>query len=846
EVLSRLDGTSGTPGCWQVAEDERRQIWVQRSRGYSVYRPEQDTFFHLFPFGKQEKARVDYFAADKAGRMWVAGTGMGLCLADPSAPELGFRKRLKLGLKNPQCLLVDAKNRIWMGSEEGLAYLSADLNRAVYYPLAYGLDEPVETLALLSSGEIAVGQRGAVHIFHPDRLMHNLEKPRPYLTAFKVFQQEYKTDTLLSHLRVIRLRHDQNYFSFEFSAIGYNLPEEQKFEYRLQGVDPDWINPGKRRYAAYTNLASGDYVFLLRVANNEGLWCEQPYRLAIHISTPWWNTWWARLSLLALLVASLYGLYRFQLRRRLEHAEALRLKELDTVKSRLYTNITHEFRTPLTVINGMAEHIKADPQQWLSEGPDLILRNSQNLLTLVNQMLELRKLEAGMLPAHLVLSDIVAYVRYLTESFHSYAEFKKIDLNVVSQWAHFEMDYDPDKILTIVTNLLSNAIKFTPAGGSITLHIGAPSEQTGGPEHIEISVRDTGIGIPPEELPLIFNRFYQAGASSEGGGTGIGLALSKELAQLLGGNIRVTSSYGQGTVFTVTLPVSRQATSAPAWPDIQGKIRLFPTPVEANQPAPDTRPDHRPLVHIVEDNPDVVRYLRACLEPEYRVAVAADGKAGLEQATAEVPDLVISDVMMPEMDGLEMCLQLKTDVRTSHIPVILLTARADLDSRLQGLRHGADIYLAKPFDKTELALQIRNLLNGRKALQAHYLALATQQQPLPHAGPAPEENAFVLNMRAIVEAHLGDPAFAVERFCREAGMSNSNLHRKLTALTGRSANQFIRYIRLAKACTLLCDPERTIAAVADDCGFNDPVYFARAFKQEFGVSPSEYRHTKGR
>ncbi len=179
EVLSRLDGTSGTPGCWQVAEDERRQIWVQRSRGYSVYRPEQDTFFHLFPFGKQEKARVDYFAADKAGRMWVAGTGMGLCLADPSAPELGFRKRLKLGLKNPQCLLVDAKNRIWMGSEEGLAYLSADLNRAVYYPLAYGLDEPVETLASLSSGEIAVGQRGAVHIFHPDRLMHNLEKPRP-------------------------------------------------------------------------------------------------------------------------------------------------------------------------------------------------------------------------------------------------------------------------------------------------------------------------------------------------------------------------------------------------------------------------------------------------------------------------------------------------------------------------------------------------------------------------------------------------------------------------------------------------------------------------------------------
>ena len=833
-------GISGSfMGCWHVLEDRLHQIWVRHSKGYSVYRPAQDTFYHLHSFGTGAKAHVECFAEDRIGRVWIVGGDNNLCIADSRRPELGLWQYLTFGnpLKSYKThrLLVDQSGRIWVGAGNGVECVSNDMLTSTFYPISYGIGGSVESMKLLSSGEIALGHRTSVSIFHPDRLINNHEKPQPYLTLFKVFQQEYKTDTLLPHLQRVHLEHNQNYFSIEFSALGYNLPGQQTFEYQLQGADPDWIKPEKRRYAAYTNLPSGDYVFALRVANNEGVWCDQPLRLHIHIATPWWNTWWAWCVYIALIGGTLYTWYWFQLRRQLELTENRRLKELDTVKTRLYTNITHEFRTPLTIIDGMAEQIKENPVRWLEEGLDMIQRNSQNLLGLVNQMLELRKLEAGMLPVQLAQGDIVAYVKYLLESFHSYAATKNIALSVESQWESFRMDYDPDKILTIVSNLLSNAIKFTPAGGTVTLKIGAAA-MPADPQLIHLSVQDTGIGIPSEELPHIFDRFHQV--EGKAGGTGIGLTLAKELAQLLGGAIRVESTYGQGAVFTVTLPVSRLAEPAQSWQGVREKVRPFMSSTVPESPAPGTALVNQPLVQIVEDNADVVRYLRACLEPTYRLMISPNGKAALEQAFDQIPDLIVSDVMMPEMDGFELCQTLKTDERTNHIPIILLTARVDTDSRLQGLELGADACLTKPFNKEELLLSILNLLESRHALQMHYLTLATTAaEPVTPT----EENAFVLKVRGIVEAHLNDADLDVERLCREVGMSNSNLHRKLTALTGHSANHFIRYTRLTKACTLLRNPELTIAAVTYDCGFNDPVYFARIFKQEFGVTPSEWR-----
>ncbi|MBK6931793.1 MAG: response regulator [Saprospirales bacterium] len=840
-----------TPGSalrnLSLMEDRFHRIWIRHAKGYSVYDPQRDTFFRFYPFGLEAKAFVSCFATDPAGRIWVYGHEQPLGVADPEHFRSGVQWPPALqqrgALTKSYELLFDQRGRLWLAAANELERWDMAGKTSRIIPGKYGIHGPINTLALLPSGEIALGHGRSVSVFHPDRLVRNPEIPRPYLTAFKVFQQDLKLGKELAYVRDIYLKHWQNYISIEFSAIGFSLPEEQRFEYQLTGIDPGWVDPGERRYVSYTNLNSGDYVFHLRVFNNEGLGMELPLRVHIHIATPWWRTWWAVLLYLAALAFGLFRLYRFQLNRKLAEAENRRLRELDAVKTRLYTNITHEFRTPLTVISGMAGQIKAQPERWLAEGPDIIRRNSESLLRLVNHMLELRKLEAGMLPVRLEQGDIVAYVKYLLESFHSYAASKNIELSVKCQWEHFQMDYDREKILTIVSNLLSNAVKFTPAGGAVGLRLDAPpAAAPEAPSYIELSVRDTGIGIPPEALPLIFDRFHQVDAAYEetgGGGSGIGLALARELTQLLGGNIRVDSVYGQGTVFTVTLPVTRQAPPAPPWPVAAEQMLTFPEPVASEKPARESG-QRRPLIQLVEDNADVVRYLRACLEPAYRLIAAPDGRSGLEQAFAEIPDLIVSDVMMPGMDGFELCRHLKTDERTDHIPVILLTARADMESRLQGLQRGADAYLAKPFNQAELLLQIRNLLDNRRTLQAHFRALAAQ--PAPAAGPELEENAFVLKLRALVEAHLDDSHFDVDRLCRELGMSKSNLHRKLTALTGRSANQFIRHIRLAKASALLRNPERTIAAVAFDCGFNDPVYFARVFRQEFGAAPSEWRH----
>jgi len=647
----------------------------------------------------------------------------------------------------------------------------------------------------------------------------------------------------ISSKKEIRLSYLDHIVTFKLAALSFLKTSKNQYAYLLEGSHANrWIPLGTKREITFTNLDPGCYTLRVKGSNGDGIWNEEGVTLKIQVLPPWYASIWAYAAYLILGIAVVWGAYQFQLSRRLAAAEAQRLKELDAFKNRFFTNITHEFRTPLTVIGGIGEQIRENPGKWLEEGTEMIRRHSDNLLRLVDQMLALSKLEAGMLAVHQEQGDIVAYIRYLVESFHSNAAAKNIRLSVESQWENLIMDFDSDKIMMIVSNLLANAIKFTPEEGAVTVKLG-PSGITAAfspePAAIQLSVEDTGAGIPPESLPFIFDRFHQAGGTA--GGSGIGLALVRELVHLLGGEIGVESSPGRGAIFTVTLLVSRKAAPGPA------NERMAPAPKQQSRPAnppdhaPASGPDKRPILQIAEDHVDVVRYLRACLEPTYQLLTAPTGPVALGQARTQVPDLIISDIMMPGLDGFELCRALKTDERTSHIPILLLTARADHHSRMQGLQYGADAYLTKPFHKEELLLQIQNLLDGRRKLQARYLALATLPAPAAN-GPDNEENAFVLKIRAIVEAHLDDSGFDVERLCREAGMSNSNLHRKLTALTGHSANRFIRHIRLSKACAMLRDPNHTIVAIAYDCGFNDAVYFSRMFRQEFGVTPSDWRN----
>lgn len=528
------------------------------------------------------------------------------------------------------------------------------------------------------------------------------------------------------------------------------------------------------------------------------------------------------------------------------------LRDLDAMKSHFFTNISHEFRTPLTVISGMADQLQENPDRWFSQGIRMIKRSSASLLDLVNQILDLAKLESGNLQLRMVQGNVVQYLTYILESFHALAEQKNIQLEFHSGKTDLMMDYDPERLLRIVSNLLSNAVKYTPEGGKVTLAVESrqgtdPQYEGAGPAgsgHLLITVSDSGIGIPEEQLPYIFDRFYQV-LPADGGdnrGTGIGLSLTRELIHLMNGRITVNSAIGQGTTFQIQLPIHREAKETATLPD---RIPVEPAPLSESLSHDPLLPDdtltgNRPSLLIVEDNPDIAEYLRACLESQYELLIARDGQAGIELAIEEVPDLIISDVMMPRKDGFELCRTLKTDERTSHIPVVLLTAKADQESKIEGLTRGADAYLTKPFNKQELMVRLEQLLALRRKLQERYKNLEAFTPSEDEA--IQQEDAFLKKVRREVEENIDNENMSISSLSRAIGVSRSQLHNKISALTGRSPSVFVRTIRLYKAKELLKNSDLNISQIAFEVGFRDPAYFSRTFSEEFGLSPKEMRN----
>ena len=517
-----------------------------------------------------------------------------------------------------------------------------------------------------------------------------------------------------------------------------------------------------------------------------------------------------------------------------------KLEEQDEMKSRFFTNISHEFRTPLTVISGMTNQIKNKPDKWLDRGLPMIEQNTQSLLHLINQILDLRKLESKELKANLVQGDVVKYLQYISESFQSFAESNGLQLHFLSAVGSLFMDYDPDKLLRIVSNLLSNAIKYTPEGGQVYFHISEMEEN--GQAHLKISVKDTGIGIAEEKMPHIFDRFYQVddSATRKGEGTGIGLALALELIKLLNGRIEVNSSLGKGSTFVVLLPVANEALVAanplPNFAALPISDTTTPQLSPANQ-----KEKEFPSILIVEDNPDVAQYLMACLEGMYQLELAGNGQIGIDTALEQVPDLIISDVMMPEKDGFELCDTLKNDERTSHIPIILLTAKADFDSKIRGLKKGADAYLTKPFEPEELQVRLEKLLESKERLQAKYANLANESSDLGSEERQSMEGAFVEKFVEIVTQNISDENFGIVQLCKSLGMGRTQVHNKIKALTGKSTSLFIRSIRLQKARQLLQTSDMNISEVGYEVGFVSPSHFSRFYAEEFGEPPTQTR-----
>lgn len=568
-----------------------------------------------------------------------------------------------------------------------------------------------------------------------------------------------------------------------------------------------------------------------------------------------------RLLLIALVVAGLIltaGIFYFRSKQKANEKlsklnqqimlQKEKLEELDMAKSRFFTNISHEFRTPLTIISGMIDQIHEKPDQWLNKGTNLIKRNTTGLLNLINQILELRKLESNELRVEMVQGNVVNYLRYVNQSYESFAVSKGLQLHFLAEQPEINMDYDPDKLLRIVSNLLSNAVKYTPDGGNIYFFVSKRMENE--QPLLLLRVQDTGVGIPAEDLPQIFGRFYQVDDSPtrRGEGTGIGLALTQELVNLLRGNIWVESMLGQGTTFHVELPITekpgvRKAENldAPGASDRFEKAILEPVLVNAEllEYTGETATGGKPNLLIVEDNPDVQQYLIACLENDYQLILAENGQIGIDKAIELIPDLILSDVMMPEKDGYALTEILKNDERTDHIPIVLLTAKADFESRISGLEKGADAYLAKPFEKRELLVWLEKLLELRKKLQAHYAQVGETSDD---AGDlALPEHPFLQKFYALVEAELSNPELDMNKLSRALGMSRSQVFKKLKAMTGKSATALIRSFRLHKGKQMLSSSELTISEVAYEVGFTSLNYFSSSFAEEFGLRPSEIR-----
>ena len=766
-------------------------------------------------------------------------------------------------------VLEDARGNIWCCTEQDISMYDIKSGAITNYGLNEGLPSidfggARQNAARGSDGQLVFsGASGSVG-FYPDRLRRDMRIPPVYVMDIRIFNKSLDLDTATPFIRELTLSHYQHALTFEFAALSYTSPGKNQYAYMLEGFQDTWTYCGSERTASFTNLAPGSYVFRVKGSNSQGAWNETGASIAITITPPWWRSIWAYAAYVLLAVGTLVGAWRLQTRRlrnrhelELRRVEAQKMRELDTLKSSFFANISHEFRTPLTLILGPVSQLLARAQ---SE-PDrhdlgIMERSARRLQRLINQLLDLSSIEAGKLKLQARPLDLVRYMRRIIATFESHAKLRRIDLSFAAVRDRIDAYIDPEKFEHVMYNLLTNAFKYTPDGGKVEVRVALEGDRRDGsgspgdPAHVEISVSDTGIGIPPESRDKIFSRFYQVEEpqARELGGTGIGLALVKEIVDLHHGSVSVESHVSGGTTFRVRLLLGRNhfgpdeiAECVARREGDQGAVGEVPDLPQARSDTvrvgPEPRGRHAAVVLVVEDNPDMRAYLTGSLRQSYRVITGADGEEGLRRAIEEIPDLVISDIMMPRIDGFELCGRLKKDDRTSHIPVILLTARTTSKDKLEGLERGADDYLMKPFDVEELKARAANLISLRRALRERFLR---ERRLLQEGAPLVSlDDQFLGKVLGVVQQHLKDDQFGVEPLARMVGFSVSQLERKLEGITGQRPNELIRSVRLERARLLLERRAGTISEVAFDVGFNNLSYFARSYKKQFGFPPSE-------
>lgn len=835
---------------------------------------------------------------DRDSILWL-GTSSGLCKFNTRTHRAYLYQTDNYKAMNSILSIVpDERGNLWLSTMQGLSCFHIATGTFRLYSSLQGLPD-VEfnphSCWKDSTGHICFGSNNGIVYFHPDSIFPNPFAPEVTLTNFRVFNRKVEVgDTLngqvvlprdIRFLKRIVLRASNNDFTIEFSGLHFAAPEAIQYAYKLENYDTDWKNTnGANRSATYTNLPPGIYRFVVKAANQDGLWCSQPASIEIQVLPPWWKSLWFRILLVIIFTSMLYiwatlRTKRISLRKQeLEHQVAEQTQSLrkangelelqksrieqmaeqihqaDQLKLRFFTNISHEFKTPLTLILGPAESLMNVPEvksnTLLERKINLILKNGQRLLRLINQLLEIRSMETGQARLRQVRGDINAFVGEIVVLFQDIALQHNLHIAFTDHRQPLEMDFDPDKIEKVMYNLLSNAVKYTPAGGKIKVGLGIDNNR------LTIQVEDTGIGIPPEYLPHIFDRFFKA-EGPEGQNVqlsaGIGLSITKDIVEMHGGSIEVKSEPGVGTQFRVHLPLSESKTSGTSIEDTAAQLVYTRSMLEGETiaapqarsplPEPSTHTDARHTLLLVEDNSELMSFLIEGFSPIFNVIAAPDGMKGREIAFSEIPDLIVSDVMMPGISGIELCRAIKTDDRTSHIPVILLTARASKESQLLGLETGADDYIVKPFSFELLKQKLLNIMASRERMRA-LLREKIEVRP-GELSAASRDQDFIARAIQIAEQNLENEKLGVDFMADALGMGRTNLYKKFRALTDMSINDFIKTIRIRRAAQYLDNTNLTIEEIMYKVGYRDRTHFNQQFAALFGLSPSAFRKREG-
>lgn len=857
-----------------ITEDAKLNLWVGTDDGgLNCYNKISHRITHYFD-NEEKKPDIRVLFTDSKGRFWMGQKG--LYLFNETKQQFSiFTDKAGLSSEFIKGITEDDHGILWISTSNGLTQFNPESKVFKKYNTGDGLQGmEFEANACLKTknGEMYFGGLNGFNSFYPNQIPINKFIPPVYITDFQIFNKKVKigepgsplqTDIALT--KEIHLSYDQSTFSFNFSALNYKTSENNQYAYKLEGFDKEWNCAGKERKASYTNLSPGKYIFYVKGSNNDGVWNEQASFIIIIITPPFWDTWWFKTFILFSIIAIVVVFYQFRRKLELKKLEESKKEEMHQIQLQFFTNISHEFRTPLSLILGPLEKLlQENPQSAANHYYKVIYRNANRLMNLINELMDFRKTESGALKLNVMPGNLGIFLNEISEEFSELAIQKNMRFEVSIPGEIEEIWFDRQILEKIIINLISNSFKYTSDGGVITVETletltnFKPSFENElvlkndfqAKKYIFLRVADDGIGISKETIGHLFERFYKITDSHLG--SGIGLAFVKSLTFLHKGSIYVYSEKNKGTEIIIAIPISKEDYSKKEkWikdqKEVDVQLESIQHQYEPYHPSMDdtqtpsvnlgTSPT-TPHILLVDDNEELRRFIKDSLEPDYYVTEAADGVSGFTKAKEEFPDLIISDVLMPIMDGIEFCKAVKEDIEISHIPFIMLTAKNAIESRIEGAESGADFYFDKPLSLQVLKLTLRNIFSQKQRLKEKYFKdYHVEAKELVHSV---KDKEFMDQLIEVVESQITNPDMNIDYICTKIGMSRTKLYQKIKNISGQSTGEFIRSIRLKKAVQIMTHQDVPLAEVMYSVGIQTQSYFTKAFKKEIGKTPSQF------